>query len=445
MSPDVAVIGAGPAGSTVARLLARWGYSVVIITRESRRPSLAETIPPSTNRLFRLLEIDNQFGYRTTGTTSWWGSDEARVESYPEPGCQVVRSEFDGALLDLAVQSGVIVREGSVRSGAEVRARFLLDCSGRNGVLARQGLRINEPGHRTVAICGIWTGSWPMVDSTHTLIESYEDGWAWSVPVSPKRRFVAFMVDQASGLFATYRAKLAKTRMLRSMLDGSFLEHQPWACDASLYHASTYSGPEFLLIGDAGSAVDPLSSFGVKKAMSSAWLGAVVVNTCLRRPEMASIALDYFNTRERQVYADHLRQTTAHFREIAVRQPHPFWTGRSEGSEQAEIASALEDLRRSPEINLRRHGLIGVGRAPQIRGREIVLEEKLVIPGLPSGLEYLLGVHLPKLVAISEQHTQIPDLFEAYNRVAEPVALPNFLSALSVLLAKRVLRNDVGR
>src|SRR5438128_1101228 len=87
---DAAIIGAGPSGSSIARLLVEWGYSVVIIGRESRQPALAETIPPSANRLFQLLEIHDQIAsagfYRTTGNTVWWGSEEPRVELYPEPG-----------------------------------------------------------------------------------------------------------------------------------------------------------------------------------------------------------------------------------------------------------------------------------------------------------------------------------------------------------------------
>lgn len=54
---DAAVIGGGPAGSTVARLLASWGYDIVVIAPDGRERARAETIPPSSRRLFRLLDI----------------------------------------------------------------------------------------------------------------------------------------------------------------------------------------------------------------------------------------------------------------------------------------------------------------------------------------------------------------------------------------------------
>lgn len=465
---DAAVIGAGPAGSTVARLLSAWGYSVVIIGPPRSAPERAETIPPSSRRLFRLLdiqeEIDRAGFYSAAGNTAWWGSDAARVETYPRaqgPGYQVPRRTFDRLLLEIAERAGVIVLRDSVtdlvladvaavrlRSGSEVRARFAVDASGRAGVLGRRGLRVHEEAYRTVAICGTWHSE---RHRGHTLIESYRDGWAWSVPVSPIRAFVTVMIDtraartiRSKGLFAAYEAELAKTRFLpRGTLSGPV-----WACDASIYHASTYAGPQYLLTGDAGSFVDPLSSYGVKKAMSSAWLAATVVNTCLRRRDLSSMALDYFNTQERQVYADQMRQTATHYRTVAATEPHPFWTQRSQAPPEAafytepELTGALDRLKRASAIRLRRASCVRMQPVPRINGREIVLGEGLSAPGIPRGVEYLQGVHLWKLAEMAEGYSQVPDLYAAYNRACPPVALPNFLSALSVLLAKSVLTNE---
>jgi hypothetical protein len=48
-------------------------------------------------------------------------------------------------------------------------------------------------------------------------------------------------------------------------------------------------------------------------------------------------------------------------------------------------------------------------------------------------------VNLVRLAEIAGQHTQVPDIFDAYNRTCTPVALPNFLAALATLVAKGVL------
>ena len=76
-----------------------------------------------------------------------------------------------------------------------------------------------------------------------------------------------------------------------------------------------------------------------------------------------------------------------------------------------------------------------------IEGNEVVLKESLVSPGLPSGARFLGGVDLPRLVEIAGEHSQVPDLFAAYNRICPPVDLGNFLGTLSALLAKGILRN----
>ena len=63
----------------------------------------------------------------------------------------------------------------------------------------------------------------------------------------------------------------------------------------------------------------------------------------------------------------------------------------------------------------------------------------MIIPGQPAALDYFNNVNLPRLVYMAAHHTQVPDLFEAYNRACPPVALPNFLAALAMLVAEGVL------
>ena len=54
--PDVIVIGAGPAGSAAARLLAAWGHRVLVVDRGAGDArSLAESIPPSAQKLLAAL------------------------------------------------------------------------------------------------------------------------------------------------------------------------------------------------------------------------------------------------------------------------------------------------------------------------------------------------------------------------------------------------------
>jgi flavin-dependent dehydrogenase len=357
-----------------------------------------------------------------------------------------------------------------VCSGTEgeqrLAARLVLDASGRRGVVARtQGLRL-EPGPLTVALVGTWRrrGGWQVPDDTHTLVESFADGWAWSVPVAPEVRYFTCMLDpvvseRASGELADrYAAALRRAKALHGLLDGAELVGEPWGCDASWYRSTRVSGDRFLLVGDAASFIDPLSSFGVKKALGSAWLAAIVANTILSEPRLAEAARALFEDHEQRVYEAFEAQAAGFFDEVAADETHPFWSGRAEAERDLpgepdvaafrrdpEVLAAFDALRRSPSIRLGPGPDLRVVKAPAIGDRTIVMDDHLTTPSLPRGLRYLRGVDLRRLVELAPAHQQVPDLFDAYNRSVAPVVpvpLPDFLGALSVLLAKHVLRND---
>ena len=491
---DVVVIGGGPAGSTAGRILSEWGYSVLLLNRPAgRQPGLAESIPPSCRKLFSFLgildRVDAAGFYRSRGNTVWWGDSKGRVETFAADsdtwGYQVPRLDLDRLLLTLAEGSGArICRDAAVRDvclerneeacieyrtstqeRASVKARFVLDCSGRAGVIARRGFRKSEPGCTTLAIAGIWrrNNGWQLEDETHTLVETHRDGWAWSVPLSTDARYFTVMADYRNragarprGLESIYRTELEKTTHFKRFLSGSALQSPIWSCDASLYFARKYAGPNFLLVGDAASFIDPLSSFGVKKALISAWIGAVATNTCLNSPGMRRAALDFFSDREARIYASYLRRSALYYREAAARHPHRFWTERARLPVQAqacqfdeeelrldpEVIAAFQALRESPSIRLQCAANVRIEKRTGIREREIVLEEAVVSPGLPQGARFLGNVNLPKLLGIAGASRQVPDLFEAYNRICPPVELPDFLGALSALLAKKILINE---
>jgi flavin-dependent dehydrogenase len=449
---DALVLGGGPAGATAARLLAKWGYAVAVVTGPAPRQSMAECLPPSTRKVFRSLGIDDAVAtagfFSTAGNTVWWGGSRRRIEPYPDgSGYEVLRRDFDRLLLDLATEAGARL----IAAHERPETRFVLDCSGRAGVLARPH-RVRPRNSRTVALCGAWRSErgWRLPDTSHTLVEAYSDGWAWSVPLSRTLRHVAFMVDPAEtrqvrgmGIAAAYAAQMEKTRAFRRIFAHSQPASAPWGRDASPYTSRQFCGPRFLLAGDAASCIDPLSSFGVKKALVSAWAAAVVVNTCLRKPAMRDVALRFYDERERRIYEDYRRQARDWSR--AAFGEERFWGTRS-GIEEVtpepepdRLHAALRDLRARRSIRLRRGEGVEARQKARIEGREVVLGDALAAPGSGEALDFVANVNVSRLVEIAPQHRQVPDLFEAYNRAAAPVELPHFLTALSTLLAAGIL------
>ena len=512
---DVAIVGGGPAGAAAGRLLAAWGHSVLLLTKsDAVAQSLAESLPPSCRKVFEAVgvreAIESARFLAASGNTVCWGGGPPRVAAFGggRVGHQVLRRDFDRLLLAEAGRAGAVVRTGvTVRrveipgevapvtvTGRDERgravsaaARTVLDCSGRAGVVARRHRTRVQAGATTLALVGVWRRNdpWPRLermpvdgggeatgDDAHTVVEAYADGWAWSVPVSSRRRYLTVMVDPRTtgtdhpgSLAARYAAEIRKTRHLAHMTGGAALERPPWACDASQYGARRFGGPGFLLVGDAATFIDPLSSFGVKKAMASGWLAAVVTNTCLRRPDRAVLARRFHAEREQEMWSAYRRQAAAFFAQVSRRELHPFWSDRSDpvvvdtGADRAGAADAVEAfrrdpavrdafeaLRRAPSIRLRPTRAVRATTAPAVVGREIVPDESLSISAGAAGtlaIRYLRGVDLSALVAMADQQTQVSDLYEAYRRAYPPVELADFLGALSVLLGKGLLRNEV--
>lgn len=483
---EVAVIGAGPAGSSAARLLASWGHSVAVLGRPPRHPALAESLPPSCTKLFDQLglrkTVDGAGFVRATGNTVQWADQKRRVELFDvgPRGYQVGRDVFDALLGDAARASGATMFGDATVRGLErigqawrvaydtragqsaVTAQWVLDCSGRAGVVARRGMRKAEVASRTTAVVGIWDSHvpWPMEDATHTLVESYDGGWAWSVPVSPHRRYVTVMLDPSvtslpsrAGLAAAYREELSRTSALDSLVALATFVDSPWACDASPYSADRVHDDHVLLVGDAASFVDPLSSFGVKKALASAWLASAVVHTALTDATLTSPALELFSRREQAMYVHLQRQFGNLARDAAGAHESGFWRNRgdavtddsSENTEmltalsEARLRAAFDDLKARPSIQLNTGAGFSLVERATVQGHRIAMQTQIATPHIPNGMRYYRNVDLVLLHRAATQHDQVPAIFDAYNRAAPPAPLPDFLAALSVLLSLEVL------
>jgi flavin-dependent dehydrogenase len=487
---DVAVLGGGVAGAVAARLLASWGRRVILLTRPAPLPALAESLPPSCEKLLArggLLAAVNAAGFvRFTGHTVKWGDEPVRTEFFSgrAKGWQVPRDAFDKLLLQSAAKAGAEVRaKAHVRSvnldaglrphrirfdegtrKREIAARWVLDCTGRSGPLVLRGARVPHHNARTMAIVATWErkGGWALDDPTHTIVESYEGGWAWSVPLSPTKRQITVMVDPGrtvvaagSRLATTYRSELARTTLCRGLTEGARLQGRPFAREASSYESARVTAHRALLVGDAASFADPLSSFGVKKALASAWLAAVVTRSALEDPAREAPGLGLFELRERAmaVAIRHDLQLLAHDAASAhATGVGGFWGDRNGANGDGalaeldllrgdvEVRRAHEEIRRRPRLALR--PAAGARRVshPMIEDDLIVVRNHFLLSGLPTPVRYLRNVDLVALADLAPGHSDVPELFAKYRKGGGGGELPDMVGALAVLVAKGALR-----
>jgi hypothetical protein len=269
----------------------------------------------------------------------------------------------------------------------------------------------------------------------------------------------------ARGLNAIYQRELERSAELRARLRGATQVTSAWTCDATVYDSARPADGSVLLVGDAASFIEPLSSAGVKKALLSAWRAAVVANTCLRNERLAGAARDLYIRRERQVYADCMRRSRAFFAEAAVAYGTSFWTARSAGTEVAAephddpesldvelsdaalardpaVRSAFDQLRTSDHVRLRASDALRFEPVAIIEGREVVMRDALIVPGLGAPLHYAAGVNLPALARLAASCGDVPAVIEAYQAEIGPVPLDGLLTGLSLLVARRALVTD---
>jgi flavin-dependent dehydrogenase len=332
---DVVVVGGGPAGLAVAGLLARRGRSVAVLERNDYRAArVGETFGGEILSLLDAVGAGDAMRELVAQQVpflcirSAWGTDElAEQDSILHPlgaGVHVDRARFDERLAAWTRSVGVAVHACvgrcsiarvaddlvvSSQRGPTVRARFLVDASGRGApasgsIAARRWLAAD----RQVAVVGNLTGARGDDDGV-LLLEAVEDGWWYSVP-QPGGGLVATLVTDADLVPAGPRARLgerfsaalARTRHTAARARGASLSSTPRLVRADSGVLLPAGGPGWRAIGDAALAIDPLSGNGVPRALRSALQAADEIDRALdggaeqRAPELAAFR-DYLDRR----------------------------------------------------------------------------------------------------------------------------------------------------
>ncbi|KAG9219087.1 hypothetical protein CCMSSC00406_0001497 [Pleurotus cornucopiae] len=173
---------------------------------------------------------------------------------------------------------------------------WLIDASGRQGLMATKYLknRIYREGLRNVAAYGYWENAPVEEDGSHqnaTWIECLTDkrGWAWYIPLHNGKTSVGIVMHQETsnqkkadgpkGLEAHYldQVKLAPGVLKRLGNDATYITGSVRSTADFSYHAKSYSGDHYRIIGDAAAFVDPLFSSGVHIGMTGALSAACTI------------------------------------------------------------------------------------------------------------------------------------------------------------------------
>lgn len=292
---DVAIVGAGPAGSWAAERLARAGARVALFD-----PSHPREKPCGGGLTGRALELIQSAlapgavrGVEIGSATFTHGVRSADVDlngdatGFP-PLLVAARREFDGALLAAATAAGAthhpdrvlgVTRDGggwtvTTRTGAR-RARWLIGADGTNSLVRRQ---VASPFARTDL--SIATGYFVHGTSSRGVTVAFENeppGYLWSFP-RPDHLAVGICAQAdragAGDLLARstrwIECHVPSVRTLR-------LERYSWPIPSlgeRALAAERPAGDRWMLAGDAAGLVDPITREGIFFALRSGEMAA---------------------------------------------------------------------------------------------------------------------------------------------------------------------------
>jgi flavin-dependent dehydrogenase len=319
-SPEVVVIGGGPAGSTVSTLVAKAGKRVMLLERDKfPRFHIGESLIPETYWILERLDMlpkmkgshfvkkysvqfINQNGKLSEPFYFWDNKPHECSQTW-----QVRRSEFDQIMLNNAREHGVDVHEqtrvlevlfaGDRATGVTIEhadgtkrtieAEVVVDASGQSSmIMDRLKLREWDPVLKKAALWTYWEGAYRDTgkDEGATMVcqTQGKNAWFWYIPLHDNIISVGVVAaydylfknreskDYESIYFEEVdRCPGVKQRIASGKQCDIFRAAKEYS-----YRATRCAGDGWVMAGDAYGFLDPLYSSGVLLALRSGQMAA---------------------------------------------------------------------------------------------------------------------------------------------------------------------------
>jgi flavin-dependent dehydrogenase len=311
---DVLIIGAGPAGSASAAILAEHGHKVLVLEREKfPRYHIGESLLPFTyqplERLGLIPQLRQSAFQKKYSVVFVSPNGRASQPFYffnrydrdtIAQTWQVLRADFDQMLVKNARGRGAVVREETTvtellkdgdrivgvkakdKAGrvTEHRAPMTLDCTGKESFAAvRQQWRLRDPFLNKVAVWTYYQGSKREtgVDEGQTTVAFVrEKGWFWHIPLHNDLVSVGVVAEgkylsrdgvrDPEGMF---QREIGENVWIQEHLSEGEQTGPYYVTGEFSYHARHCGCEGLLLVGDAFCFLDPVFSSGLMLALKS--------------------------------------------------------------------------------------------------------------------------------------------------------------------------------
>lgn len=301
MNADIAIIGAGPAGSTVARITASEGLKVIVLEKEKeigKSPCAGYVscmdFPDISKRVIQ-SKINKMRTYFPSG----------RYQDFPINGFNVNRNLFDKELALNAVRCGaefyidsevinLIEKEGEysgvrTKDGKEIRAKVIVGADGASSTISRLlGFRndIATAVQYEIFNCKVD----PEINEIYFDFEYSPGCYVWVFPTGKDSVRVGLAI----------RSHLAEEPAIDHL--NNFIEKHPIASDKFKHiskikliagiipvgglHERIYED-NIILVGDSAGMTDPITGAGISYAMTAGNIAARVVVKAIEKDDLS--------------------------------------------------------------------------------------------------------------------------------------------------------------
>lgn len=402
---DAIVVGAGPAGSSTAALLAEKGHDVLVVEKEKfpryhvgeslmpfcyfplERLGLVDTLMESANPRKYCVQFVRQDGFLSQPFYFFQHFDHPSSTTW-----QVWRSEFDKMILDKARANGASVMEetkakGLIKNGErvegikveskeigpiELRAPIVVDASGRDCFAAhKQKWMIRDPQLKKIALWTYFKGAKrdPGLDEGATTVAYLPNkGWFWYIPLSGDMVSVGIVAER-DYLFngstndhqEIFQREVQNNEWIKEHLTEAEQTGEYRITGEYSYRNRYCASEGLVLAGDALGFLDPVFSSGVFLALKSGVMLADEIDSALRKGDLSAKSFDQYGKRMQSsietmrkiVYAFYDKDFS--FGDIAKRGEHlraaltDCLIGNVDDNEFRELFDAMSDVANLPE------------------------------------------------------------------------------------------------
>jgi len=336
-------MGGGPAGSSVAGILAREGRQVILFEKEIfPRHHIGESLMTDTYWTFRRLGLleklrESPFVRKYSVQFANAAGKESRpfyffeaVHHESAVTWQVTRAQFDHLLINHAAEQGAVVHqgvlvkqvlfEGDRAAGVEVQmqdgtreqffANVIVDATGQAAMLSNKfRWRVRDPKLKKAVLYSYFKGAHrePDLNGGATLVlrtEPGSGGWFCYIPLENDITSVGIVANpdyllknRGQDLAKIFHEEIEKCEAVRRRVEGGTRVDKIYSILDYSYRSKQNAGNGFILIGDAYGFLDPIYSSGVLLALKMAELAADAIHDAFNHNDFSAARLGQYQAK----------------------------------------------------------------------------------------------------------------------------------------------------